>query len=374
MVTRAGGGAHVSRAHDAAGADNADGADELPSLSVVIPTAGRHRIALLEGCLRALARNAGIDAVEVIVVLDGGDPQDYAHLTDTLPHVRLVPRPQGGPGAARNTGWQSARGDVIAFVDDDTEPQPDWLADLYHALHRHPDTAGMGGRILPMQPRNHVSAVLTVYGHIDHRITRHGALLITGNATFRRHALEAVGGFWPSLALAGEDFDLCQRLHAAGFRTVRLDDATVMHHHPTTVDALLATCRRYREGTPESIATYSKRAPRRVVGRLGRNVARVLYAMAHRLPASAATRTWAERVAVAPLFVLHVPAWFVQARRAGTGDGTGTGWFTYRTGVRDALTMALLEWLWMAEWERITHEMRSLGTAPPRAPEDRTAA
>src|SRR5688500_12577774 len=103
-----------------------------PLVSVVIPT--HRRPALLERCLSALdTQDYPTDRFEIIVVEDGGPGEgqrvvERAARTSPVA-VRYFGVPHGGPAAARNRGWRAARGEIIAFTDDDTIPHPRWLAE-----------------------------------------------------------------------------------------------------------------------------------------------------------------------------------------------------------------------------------------------------
>jgi len=97
-------------------------------ISVVIPT--RHRNDLLRICLDQLApgvQTIPADQYEVIVTDDGNESTAEALLKEHYPWVRWVAGPRKGPGANRNSGVEHARGEWIAFTDDDCIPKPDWL-------------------------------------------------------------------------------------------------------------------------------------------------------------------------------------------------------------------------------------------------------
>jgi len=88
-------------------------------VSVIIPTLGRDTLALCQDALAKQTRQPD----EVIVVLD---------------------RERRGIAWGRNEGIARAKGDLIAFADDDGIPPPDWLERLVGALDRH-DAAAAGG-------------------------------------------------------------------------------------------------------------------------------------------------------------------------------------------------------------------------------------
>ena len=124
---------------------------EAPRLSIVIPTC--RRPALVLRCLEAVVgQRIEPSAFEVIVVDDGrtADTQAavnaFANRHAATHRVRYVRPEHGrGPAAARNRGWRLARAEVIAFTDDDTIPDPDWLAEGERALGQ--ELAAVAGRV-----------------------------------------------------------------------------------------------------------------------------------------------------------------------------------------------------------------------------------
>ena len=102
------------------------------NVSVVIPTFQRPE--LLARCLRALAtQSVSAEDFEVVVADDAADPSTrdlVARLAGELPCSATYVPVEGthGPAGARNIGWRTARGSLIAFTDDDTIPATDWLS------------------------------------------------------------------------------------------------------------------------------------------------------------------------------------------------------------------------------------------------------
>ncbi len=140
----------------------------------------------------------------------------------TAAAVRYVPVTGGhGPAAARNRGWQAARGAVIAFTDDDTVASPGWLRAGLAAFAD--GVAGAWGRVvvpLPPVPTDYERDVAGL----------EAGPFVTANCFYRREALAAVGGFDERFASAWrEDSDLYFTLLEQGARLVRAPDAVVVH-------------------------------------------------------------------------------------------------------------------------------------------------
>ena len=209
----------------------AEGA-EGPRISVVIPTCRRPQ--LLCKCLAAVfAQRLDPHAFEVIVVDDGhgADTQAVVEAFRTRPGgpvLRYVrPRHGRGPAVARNVGWRSAYGKVIAFTDDDTVPDPDWLANGERALV--PGLVALCGQVrVPRPPHAAPDGRPT-----DHELMTRGlesAEFVTANAFVRRSALLTVGGFDERFQRAWrEDSDLQFRLLREAGPVGRSADAVVLH-------------------------------------------------------------------------------------------------------------------------------------------------
>jgi histidinol-phosphate phosphatase family protein len=153
----------------------------------------------------------------VLLVCDAGSPDELLERMPLDPgFVEVLAGPGRGPAAARNVGWRASRAEWVAFLDDDVEPEPDWLRRLIDDL-REPGIAASQGRIRVPVPgdRRPTDWERNVAGLEDARWA-------TADMAFRRSALAAVGGFDERFPRAyREDADLALRLAAAGFRLTR---------------------------------------------------------------------------------------------------------------------------------------------------------
>src|SRR5262245_21629272 len=102
-----------------------------PAISVVVPTRGRTE--LLRDALRGIAAQR-YAPIEVRVADDGGPPLPDDLTIPGLLELVVVPVHIGLLAAARNRGCAEARGDVLAFLDDDDRWLPDHLAGLAAAF------------------------------------------------------------------------------------------------------------------------------------------------------------------------------------------------------------------------------------------------
>jgi GT2 family glycosyltransferase len=166
---------------------------------------------------------------EVIVVDDGSSDQSAAVASEF--DVRLISIEQRGLSAARNVGLAAARGEIVAYLDDDAWPDADWLRFLVLAF-RTSSHAAIGGPNLPPADDGPVAAcVANSPGGPTHVLLSDSeAEHIPGcNMAYRREALARIGGFDPQFVTAGDDVDVCWRLQDSG-ETLGFHAAAVVWH------------------------------------------------------------------------------------------------------------------------------------------------
>lgn len=153
--------------------------------------------------------------------------------------------PQQGKSHALNSGVREARGEILAFVDDDVTVDPGWLHNLTSVLHNG-EWAGAGGRILAVHgfvpppwlaldgPRNLGMVLCAQFDLGDHPIELRDAPYGT-NMAFRREMFEKYGNFRvdlgpsPNSELRNEDTEYGRRLMASGERLRYVPSAIVYH-------------------------------------------------------------------------------------------------------------------------------------------------
>jgi GT2 family glycosyltransferase len=213
-----------------------------PTVSVVVCTYNGGRT--IGESLEALARLDYPD-YEVIVVDDGSTDGGAAR---ALEHgFELVRSENAGLSNARNLGLAHAAGELVAYLDDDAYPEPDWLTHLALAFARS-DHVGIGGPNIPPDGDGAVAECVSHSpgGPAHVLLSDVEAEHIPGcNMAFRRAALEAVGGFDPEFRIAGDDVDLCWRLQERGWTLGFSPAAVVWHHRRNSARAYLRQQRNY---------------------------------------------------------------------------------------------------------------------------------
>lgn len=225
-----------------------DPPQDLPSLSVIVPT--RNGVDLLRTCLDGLAKTR-YPAMEVIVVDNNSDdPATLAYLAQLDPHrCRVLRHP--GPfnySAINNRAVEQARGTLICLLNNDIEIiDPDWLATMATTALRD-DVGAVGAQLLYPDGRiQHAGVVLGVgkaAGHA-HKLVRpdergyhgrHSLPQFTSAVTaaclvVMRERFMAVGMLNEvDFPVAFNDVDLCLRLNARGWQSFYEPRATLIHH------------------------------------------------------------------------------------------------------------------------------------------------
>jgi GT2 family glycosyltransferase len=216
-----------------------------PSLTVIIPTRGRHR--LLSRVIDRLEAQTGAPNFEVVVVADALE-EDVDAVTEAVERTRLDSRvlqaDRPGASAARNRGWRAARAPIILFIGDDTLPERRLLAEHYGWHQRHPEEHVAILGLVRWADEIRVTPFMSwldegiQFGYGLMRDTEAGwGRFYTANASLKRSLIERVGGFDEDrLPFLYEDLDLAYRLRPYGFRLLYNPAAVTEHVHPMTVE------------------------------------------------------------------------------------------------------------------------------------------
>ena len=203
-----------------------------PRVSVVV--CSYNGAPTIRDCLEGLSRLA-YPNYEVIVV-DDGSTDDTAAIARRY-NGRLIQTENRGLANARNTGLAAATGEIVAYLDDDAYPDPEWLTYLV-ATFMSTSYAGVGGpNIAPPGDGPIAECVAQAPGGPVHvLVTDRQAEHIPGcNMAFRKSCLDAIGGFDPQFRTAGDDVDVCWRLREFGWSLGFSPAALVWHHRRNSV-------------------------------------------------------------------------------------------------------------------------------------------
>ncbi len=216
--------------------------DRYPFFSIIVPT--YNRPAQLANCLQSLVYlDYPRERYEVIVVDDGSQtPTEtvVSSFTNRL-NITLIEQPHSGPAMARNEGVMHAKGEFLAFTDDDCTPAPDWLKTLAVRFIEAPDRM-VGGRSLNMfvnNPYSTASDLLIRYLYAYYNTDPDRAyFLTTNNLALPIDGFRKIGGFDTLfLRAAAEDREFCERWLRHGFRMTYAPEVLIYHAHRLTLSS-----------------------------------------------------------------------------------------------------------------------------------------
>jgi GT2 family glycosyltransferase len=226
-------------------------------VAVIVPTAGRP--GYLDVALASIAPQAAAAGAEVLVVDDG--PSEATRAVAQRHGVRYVAHPHGrGLNAARNTGAQETTAPLLAYVDDDVEVRPGWLAALIVADAVAPAQVGVFTGPIRARIEDHALPVCGREGppitHLDLGAADRDCPHAWGaNMAVRRSALERVGPFDEARELYGDEQEWQARLTAAGGR-IRYVAGAALDHRRAGDDARLRNLCRAAYGRGRASRRY----------------------------------------------------------------------------------------------------------------------
>jgi glycosyltransferase involved in cell wall biosynthesis len=263
----------------------------MAALSVIVCT--RDRRPGLMRCLKSITDSAQASAwpveMEIVVVDDGSQDgtaeavqafaareartreaqhEAQAHEAQGGARVRLIRQPGCGLSAARNTGVDAARGELLAFIDDDCIASPGYVGEVVARFAGERELVLRGGRVALGDP---LDAPLTINpSNRTERLAQRanvGGFILGCNMAMRREVLERLGPFDERLGAgavlrSGEDTDLLIRALLADIPLEFTGDMTVHHFHGRrTREQILHAWRNYDIGNGALMAKHLGRAP-----------------------------------------------------------------------------------------------------------------
>ena len=223
-----------------------------PLVSIVIPF--RDKPELLDRCVSSILRLTTWRNYELVLVNNQSREQETRELLDRLgadPRVRIVDFPRAfNYSAANNLGARHARGEVLVFLNNDTQLlSPDWLHEIV-GFTTQPDVGAVGTRLYyPNGSIQHAGVVIGLTGYAGHilagvhpatvdltmtRFVRSCTAVTAACLGVARSAFDAVNGFDEAFTLTGNDVDFCLRLLASGRRNLWNPSVALIHHEKET--------------------------------------------------------------------------------------------------------------------------------------------
>ena len=224
----------------------------IPSvkISVIIPT-HNSRDKLIR-CLNSISGNNA----EIIVVDDAGTDgtkkaiEDYEHVK----YLRNLRRK--GPAFCRNCGARIAKGNILAFVDDDCILSPGWINKIVREHEKFPEVAGIGGMTACLSD-DKISTYFTKIA--QYTICKNLASLDTEktctflpscNISYKRKVFDKLMFDECFTEASGEDIDFNLRLNETGNRVIYDDSILLFHEAPDSLMALFKKMYKYGKYVP----------------------------------------------------------------------------------------------------------------------------
>lgn len=243
----------------------------MKEVSVVVSTYSKDRLSYLLDCIESL-RKQSFKPVEVVLVLDPVPDLVEFYKSRLSDDVKIVVGDKCGLSNARNVGVKSARGEIIAFIDDDAVADVNWLENL---VKNYEDSmvVGVGGLIKPLwesgSPAWFPEELNWVVGCSYKGLPECRAYVrnpIGCNMSFRRDVFNMVGYFRSDVGrfgkklLAGEEADFSIRVYKriSGAKIVFEPNAVVYHRiNKNRLSLRYLLKRAFYEGVSKGLISYS---------------------------------------------------------------------------------------------------------------------
>lgn len=208
-------------------------------ISIIIPS--KNRPILISKCVQSILQSNA--RKYDIIVVDQSTTKETIHCIKQLYDSRLhfVQHKVSGKSAALNNGISVAKGEILAFTDDDCIVSTEWLSQIHKSFAQHPDIAVIFGRTLPFQAQKHREQICpcTFSSRTPKMITRpcvhYRNIGFGNNMAIRKKFLDEVGGFktWlgpGSIGSNAEDAEIALRILTKGHKILYNPKALIYHN------------------------------------------------------------------------------------------------------------------------------------------------
>jgi O-antigen biosynthesis protein len=226
-------------------------AGEWPLVTVAVCT--RDRPDDMKLCLEAISK---LDYPHLDILVVDNAPQTDATkelIENHYPEVRYVREPRPGLDWARNRAILEAKGEILAYTDDDVVVDPGWVKGLAQVFSENPDVMAVTGLVVPYELETESQLLFELYGGFGRGFERRwfratpdkplpwqllgaGQFGTGANMAYRRSVFEKIGYFDPALDVGtltngGGDLEMFFRVLKAGYALVYEPQAMLRHRH-----------------------------------------------------------------------------------------------------------------------------------------------
>jgi cellulose synthase/poly-beta-1,6-N-acetylglucosamine synthase-like glycosyltransferase len=175
-------------------------------------------------CLDSIFRQLeGKNYQAEVVVVDNASTDRTAEIARSYGGVKVVSEPKKGLLYARERGYLSSTGDLLANIDADTVLPPDWIQTVMSEFGKDQNLVALSGPYIyydlswtTQQLTKIFYGVGLIFHYLSLIFSGRGTLLQGGNFVLRRSALEQIGGFDTNISFYGEDTDIARRISQVG--------------------------------------------------------------------------------------------------------------------------------------------------------------
>jgi len=263
-----------------------DSAARADNTLVTVAVCTRDRAEQLKDCLTSLSKLA-YSKVDILVVDNAPSTDETRKLVQSeFPDFRYVVEPRPGLDWARNRAIDEARGEILAYTDDDVLVDPLWVSALVKVFQDDPAVMAVTGLVAPFEMETQAQVLFERYGgfgrgfkriwyHVDFTSRGDSFLHIgagkfgTGaNMAYRRAVFGKIGEFDPALDVGtvtngGGDLEMFFRVLEEGHTLVYEPAALVWHRHRRTYKELHVQLTNHGIGLYSYFMRSARNYPRR---------------------------------------------------------------------------------------------------------------
>ena len=203
-----------------------------PTISLIIPAYNEEKY--IGTCLDYVMKN-GHGRFHEIIVVDNNSTDHTIEIASSFPGVKVIEEKEKGVTKTRQRGAEEATGDLLAFMDADTQMQPEWIDVILFEFRENPKLVCLSGPYLYYDFKRWMQIVSTFFWYVIAIPTSWliGYMAIAGNLIIKKSTLDAMHGLDTTIVFYGDDTDTVRR--AKQFGDVKFSRKLIM---PTS-------CRRF---------------------------------------------------------------------------------------------------------------------------------
>jgi glycosyltransferase involved in cell wall biosynthesis len=191
-------------------------------ISLIIPAHNEEKFIGI--CIEYALKNSH-NKIHEIIVVDNASSDQTSAVAMKYPLVRVVRELQKGTNRARQKGLDEATGDILAFIDADSQMPEGWIEKIEQTFSRDSHIVSLSGPYKYYDGtrfhRGMMAFIWWMSAPIMYAIVSY--MVLGGNFAARKDTLIKMGGFNSSITFYGDDTDIARRLHHHGKVVFRMD-------------------------------------------------------------------------------------------------------------------------------------------------------